>query len=135
MSDKLSEKTAAIEEARALYNNKWPERLTSGVMYFSGQRITKVEFETRNVERPDGTQTIKLDDSAYVDIPKFVQLYRTNIEETYVPLAEYRTIREKLSLAEGTLRNLRNKWDLVGAEMTVSYRMVAEVIQKLEEHE
>ena len=25
--------------------NKWPENLTSGIMFFDGQRITKEEFE------------------------------------------------------------------------------------------
>lgn len=33
-----------IDLARAHFDYEWPEQLTSGVMFFMGERITKREF-------------------------------------------------------------------------------------------
>lgn len=37
----------AIQRARSAWGGKWPEQLTSGVMFYEGQRITRAEFEKR----------------------------------------------------------------------------------------
>ncbi len=50
MSDKqespqlASTKLSEIENARTFYDNQWPDQLTSGVMFYNGQRITREEF-------------------------------------------------------------------------------------------
>lgn len=36
-----------IQKARAYFNQKWPEELWTGVMFFMGERITREEFEAR----------------------------------------------------------------------------------------
>lgn len=34
-----------IARARMAHSGKWPEQLTSGVMFYEGERITRDEFE------------------------------------------------------------------------------------------
>ncbi|WP_426269208.1 hypothetical protein ACN9MB_13350 [Dyella kyungheensis] len=36
----------ALCTAVSVYNGKWPDELTSGVLFYYGQRITRSEFET-----------------------------------------------------------------------------------------
>lgn len=49
MSD--AEKSKSIAAARKAYNNKWPDMLESGVMFYNGDRITKEEFEAGESEK------------------------------------------------------------------------------------
>jgi hypothetical protein len=40
-----TERAAIIRRAHAAWEGKWPETLSSGVMFFYGERITRAEFE------------------------------------------------------------------------------------------
>lgn len=42
-----TERVAVIREARAASGGKWPAELTSGVMFYMGERITRAEFEAK----------------------------------------------------------------------------------------
>lgn len=41
----ISERAGAIEKAVRANGSKWPQELTSGVMFYMGERITKPEFD------------------------------------------------------------------------------------------
>jgi hypothetical protein len=36
-----------MARCRMYWSGKWPENLTSGVMFYEGERITRAEFEAR----------------------------------------------------------------------------------------
>ncbi|WP_373379862.1 hypothetical protein [Cupriavidus nantongensis] len=40
------ERAQIIARAVAVHGRKWPEQLTSGVMFYEGERITRAEFNT-----------------------------------------------------------------------------------------
>lgn len=43
--DRLRRKRLTLFRARAAWGGKWPEQLTSGVMFYEGERITREQFE------------------------------------------------------------------------------------------
>lgn len=45
--DRLT-RALSIQRARAAWGNQWPEQLTSGVMFYEGQRITRKQFEAKH---------------------------------------------------------------------------------------
>lgn len=49
IEEEMALKSNALISARRTFFNKWPENLTSGIMFFDGQRITKEEFEKEQV--------------------------------------------------------------------------------------
>jgi hypothetical protein len=46
-SARLRRKRLAVAHARTAWGGKWPDQLTSGVMFYEGERITREQFEAQ----------------------------------------------------------------------------------------